>query len=178
MLFIFVSNCHIVLCESVGISFRIISMCSVCFQKTVRSFSGNSEKVMAVCRKCHKTCLPNNNNLNNNNDSRRPTDINANCQKSEGFSDDWGGSSVSALSPTDPFLPVPHISVQPATPLNNNFSWSAAEANNSSFVSNSPAISLIRLELAIVTSLVLTVLTALTHTLSLAHVGFLSHNAP
>ncbi|CAH1400911.1 unnamed protein product, partial [Nezara viridula] len=105
-------------------------------QMTVRSFSGNSEKLMAVCRKCHKTCLLNNNNNNtnlNNNDVTKRIDINANCPKTEGFCDDWGESSSAALSPSDPFLPVPHISVQPATPLNNNFPWTSIELNSTSF---------------------------------------------
>ena len=105
---------------------------------TVRSFSGTSEKLVAVCRKCHKTCLLNNNNNNtnlNNNDVAKRKDINANCPKSEAFSDDWGEASTTALSPSDPFLPVPHISVQPATPLNNNFPWTSVELNSTSFVS-------------------------------------------
>ncbi|XP_073988009.1 protostome-specific GEF isoform X3 [Rhodnius prolixus] len=96
-------------------------------QMTVRSTEVNSEKLMAVCRKCHKTCLLNNRLSRSN----MTVDVNANqaCRASvredvQVFSDEsnWGsgggqlGGSVPNLSPTDPFLPVPHISVQPPTP--------------------------------------------------------------
>ncbi|KAK9498710.1 hypothetical protein O3M35_003284 [Rhynocoris fuscipes] len=113
-------------CEEVEIS--DIEQSTSDSQMTVRSTEVNSEKLMAVCRKCQKTCLLNNRLSRSN----MTVDVNANqaCrtggtrEELQVFSDEsnWGsggghlGGSVPNLSPTDPFLPVPHISVQPPTP--------------------------------------------------------------
>ncbi|KAL1138817.1 hypothetical protein AAG570_008879, partial [Ranatra chinensis] len=107
-------------------------------QMTVKSISGNSERLVAVCRKCQKTCLLSNNIINT--PTNQQTDINANPSQNDenGFLDEnnWGqlGSyENSKLSPSDPFHPVPHISVRPPSPPsgaihestsgNNNFTW-------------------------------------------------------
>ncbi|CAB0015835.1 unnamed protein product [Nesidiocoris tenuis] len=136
---------------------------------TVKSTSANSEKLMAVCRKCHKTCLDKNKTNSSNASNGETTDINANRSYSckdpddrvvQGFSDEsnWGGphSSTATLSPTDPFLPVPHISVQPPTPtttagsgghqttgssgsgnnINNNFDWDSDSPKRQQFKVN------------------------------------------
>ncbi|XP_014251593.1 uncharacterized protein LOC106667875 [Cimex lectularius] len=98
-------------------------------QNTVKSTSGNSEKLMAVCRKCHKTCLP-----NNKNNSSAVVDINANAAR-EAFTDEnnWGISCDANLSPTDPFLPVPHISVQPPTPTAGGVAIHTSHSGNNNF---------------------------------------------
>lgn len=115
--------------------------CNFLFQKTVKSTSANSERPLAVCRQCHKTCLVSNNN--NNMDSNNHTDVNANPPQESQFSslDDtcWGPLNFlsSVLSPTDPFNPVPHISVLPPSPptsdvmspINNNF-WEDAKLSS------------------------------------------------
>ncbi|XP_054270896.1 uncharacterized protein LOC128991751 [Macrosteles quadrilineatus] len=110
-------------------------------QNTVKSTSANSEHPLTVCRQCHKTCLVS----NNNQDSTNRKDVNANrsCVNFTSL-DDAGWTPLTnspTLSPTDPFNPVPHISVlppspptsQPISPANNNF-WE--DAGLSSAVDN------------------------------------------
>lgn len=112
-----------------------------CLQNTVRSTSANSERPINVCRQCHKTCLVSNNNADL--EATNGTDINANAPDAHEFSslDDtsWGPFNFlsSVLSPSDPFNPVPHISVLPpspptsheTSPVNNNF-WEDAELSS------------------------------------------------
>lgn len=107
-------------------------------QNTVRSTPGNSERPLAVCRQCHKTCLVSNNNVTVDLKVENKKDENANPSAGGEFVDDtsWGPLSFlsSVLSPTDPFTPVPHISVLPPSPpmphqvsLSNNNFWDDAE---------------------------------------------------